>query len=63
MTTVTSSYERAHRQRELQQQIDALKAEVKTLKEFVRALYNMITEDEDDYDDYTGGAEVGNYNT
>jgi len=49
--------------RELQQQIDALKAEVKTLKEFVRALYNMITEDDDDYEDYPGSAEVGNYNT
>ena len=50
--------------RELQQQIDALKAEIKTLKEFVRALYNMITEDEDDdYEDYPGGAEVGRYNT
>ena len=49
--------------REMQLQIDALKAEVKTLKEFVRALYNMITEDEDDYEDYTGGAEVGRYNT
>ena len=49
--------------REMQLQIDALKAEVKTLKEFVKALYNMITEDEDDYEDYTGGAEVGRYNT
>ena len=49
--------------RELQQQIDALKAEVKTLKEFVRALYNMIAEDDDDYDDYAGGAEVGRFNT
>ena len=50
--------------KELQMQIDALKAEVKTLKEFVRALYNMITEDDDDYDeDYSGGAEVGRYNT
>ena len=49
--------------RDLQLQIDALKEEVKTLKEFVRALYNMITEDDDDYEDYPGGAEVGNYNT
>ena len=50
--------------RELQQQIDALKAEVKTLKEFVRALYNMIAEDDDDYDEgYSGGAEVGRFNT
>ena len=48
--------------RELQQQIDALKAEVKSLKEFVRALYNMIVEDEEE-DDYLGGAEVGRYNT
>ena len=49
--------------RELQQQIDALKAEVKTLKEFVNDLYNMITEDDDDYEEYSGGAEVGRYNT
>ena len=49
--------------KEMQLQIDALKAEVKTLKEFVRALYNMITDDDDDYDDYSGGAEVGRYNT
>ena len=50
--------------KEMQMQIDALKAEVKTLKEFVRALYNMITEDDDDYEgDYSGGAEVGRFNT
>ena len=50
--------------KEMQLQIDALKAEVKTLKEFVRALYNMIAEDDDDYDDsYSGGAEVGRFNT
>ena len=49
--------------KEMQMQIDALKAEVKTLKEFVRALYHMITEDDEDYDDYSGGAEVGRYNT
>jgi len=48
--------------KEMQLQIDALKAEVKTLKEFVRALYNMIVEDEEE-DDYLGGAEVGRYNT
>ena len=49
---------------EMQMQIEALKAEVKTLKEFVRALYNMIAEDDDDYDgDYPGGAEVGRFNT
>ena len=50
--------------KEMQMQIEALKAEVKTLKEFVRALYNMIAEDDDDYDgDYPGGAEVGRFNT
>ncbi len=49
--------------KEMQLQIDALKAEVKTLKEFVRALYNMIADDDDEYDDYSGGAEVGRYNT
>ena len=49
--------------KEMQLQIDALKAEVKTLKEFVRALYNMIADDDDDCDDYSGGAEVGRYNT
>ncbi|MBQ6547583.1 MAG: hypothetical protein IJL79_01405 [Candidatus Methanomethylophilaceae archaeon] len=51
--------------KEMQLQIDALKAEVKTLKEFVRALYSMIADDDDDYDDggYPGGAEVGRFNT
>ena len=38
----------------IQIQIDALKAEVKTLKEFVKALYNMIADDDCD-DEYTGG--------
>ena len=33
--------------KDMQLQIDALKAEVKSLKEFVRALYNMIVEDEE----------------
>ncbi|MCQ2052705.1 MAG: hypothetical protein MJZ03_02045 [archaeon] len=39
----------------IQMQIDALKAEVKTLKEFVKALYNMIADDDCD-DEYMGGA-------
>ena len=49
--------------KDMQMQIDALKAEVKTLKEFVRALYNMIADDDDYNDDYGGGAEVGRFNT
>ena len=50
--------------REMQMQIDALKAEVRTLKDFVRALYNMISEDDDGYDDtYPGGPEIGRFNT
>ena len=49
--------------KDMQMQIDALKAEVKTLKEFVRALYNMIADDDDYDDDYGGGAEVGRFNT
>ena len=49
--------------KDMQLQIDALKAEVKTLKEFVRALYNMIAEGDDEYEDYAGGAEVGRFNT
>lgn len=35
----------------MQMQIDALKAEVKTLKEFVKVLYNMIADDDCD-DEY-----------
>lgn len=50
---------------ELQGQINQLKSEVKALKDFVRALYAMINEDEDgDYQsDYVGGVEVGRFNT
>ncbi len=47
---------------DLQRQIDSLKKEIAGLKEFVRALYGMITEEEED-DEYTGGIEVGRYNT
>ena len=49
----------------LQMQIDALKNEVKGLKEFVRSLYTMITSEDEEYDasDYLGGAEVGRFNT
>jgi hypothetical protein len=52
---------------EMQMEIDALKAEVKGLKDFVRVLYSMITDDdgEEEYDaaDFEGGIEVGRFNT
>ena len=48
---------------DLQRQIDSLRQEVEGLKEFVRALYSMIIEDEDDDEDYVGGIEFGRYNT
>lgn len=50
---------------EMQLQIDALKAEVKELKDFVRVLYAMVTQDDEEYDavDYTGGVETGRFNT
>ena len=49
----------------LQKEIDSLKSEVRTLKEFVRGLFNMINDDSEEYDagDYPGGAEVGRFNT
>lgn len=48
----------------LKKEIDDLKAEVKSLKEFVRALYAMINDDDEEYSsDYAGGAEVGRFNT
>lgn len=46
----------------MQKEIDELRAEVKGLKEFVQALYNMISDD-DEYEDYAGGIEVGRFNT
>ncbi len=49
---------------DLQRQIDSLKKEVDGLKEFVRALYNMILDDDEDTDEeYVGGIEFGRYNT
>lgn len=49
----------------MQKEIDDLKSEVQSLKEFVKALYAMINEDDEEYDasDYLGGAEVGRFNT
>ncbi len=47
---------------ELQKQINDLKVEIKELKGFVNALYNMIIDD-DEAEDYQGGVEVGRFNT
>lgn len=47
----------------MQTEINALKAEIKGLKEFVRALYTMIADDDDGYEEYTGGVEIGRFNT
>ncbi|MBS7383243.1 MAG: hypothetical protein PUK35_02490 [Methanomassiliicoccales archaeon] len=48
---------------DLQRQVDSLKKEVEGLKEFVRALYNMIIDEESDDEEYVGGIEFGRYNT
>ena len=48
---------------DLQRQVDSLKKEVEVLKEFVRALYNMIIDEESDDEEYVGGIEFGRYNT
>ncbi len=46
---------------ELRKEIASLREEVKGLKEFVNALYNMIVED--DEPEYAGGIEMGRFNT
>ncbi len=50
---------------ELRAEVDALKTEVAGLKEFIRAMYSMVI-DEEDYecqDDMYMGPAVGRYNT
>jgi len=49
----------------LKAEVKALRTEVKDLKEFIRAMYSMISEEDEGYDagDFLGGAEVGRYNT
>lgn len=46
---------------DLRKEIDSLREEVRGLKEFVNALYNMIADDEPE--EYAGGIEMGRYNT
>lgn len=48
----------------LKKEVKALKTEVAGLKEFIRAMYSMIS-DEDDYeeDDMFAGPGIGRYNT
>ncbi|MBQ7700790.1 MAG: hypothetical protein IJT54_00140 [Candidatus Methanomethylophilaceae archaeon] len=46
---------------ELKKEIESLREEIKGLKEFVNALYNMIVED--DEPEYSGGIEMGRFNT
>lgn len=55
----------SNKEAQMQMQIDSLKAEVSTLKEFVKALYSMIaTDNGESFDDeYSGGFELGRYNT
>ncbi|NLU46246.1 MAG: hypothetical protein GXX87_04830 [Euryarchaeota archaeon] len=51
---------------QLKTEIKALRTEIKDLKEFVRALYSMIDDgEEEEYlcGDFPGGVEVGRYNT
>lgn len=48
----------------LKAEIKALRTEVKDLKEFVKAMYGMLGEDEEyESSEYSGGAELGRYNT
>lgn len=48
----------------LRKEIKELRTEVRDLKEFVKALYNMIMEDDDEYvGSDAGGIEVGRFNT
>jgi hypothetical protein len=49
----------------LKTEVRALRSEVKDLKDFVRVLYSMIDDGEEEYlcGDFPGGVEVGRYNT
>ncbi|MDR3206076.1 MAG: hypothetical protein LBT41_03140 [Candidatus Methanoplasma sp.] len=47
----------------LKAELKALKTEVDTLKEFVRALYSMIDDEECDGEEYSGGFVPGRFNT
>lgn len=49
----------------LRDEIKSLKAEVEDLKEFVKAMYCMIADDDEDYDEgeFIGGPEMGRFNT
>lgn len=48
----------------LRAEIKALKTEVNSLKEFVKAMYCMLNEEEEyEAGDFTGGAEMGRFNT
>ncbi|MCK9322407.1 MAG: hypothetical protein RBR05_00665 [Candidatus Methanomethylophilaceae archaeon] len=49
----------------LKAEVKALRTEVKDLKDFIKAMYSMISEDEE-YDapgEFVGGVEVGRFNT
>lgn len=49
---------------ELKLEVDALRAEIRELKEFVRTLYSMMVEEEEyDASDFQGGIEIGRFNT
>jgi hypothetical protein len=49
----------------LRTEVKALRSEVRDLKEFIRAVYSLINEEEEDYlcGDSPGDAEIGRYNT
>lgn len=49
----------------LRAEVQSLKTEIQSLKDFVKALYAMINDDDEEYDasDYLGGVEVGRFNT
>lgn len=50
----------------LRAEIKALKCEVRDLREFVKSMYHMLSEEGGGdyyYSDHQGGAEMGRYNT
>lgn len=49
----------------LRSEVKALRAEVKDLKEFIKTMYSMLSEEEEEcfYSDFPNGPELGRYNT
>ncbi len=50
----------------LRSEVKSLRAEVKELKEFIKTMYSMLSEEEEEecfYSDFPSGPELGRYNT